>query len=423
MSREPSHDAPLLRTALPDEVVDRTSPSVPRGGRTEGTAEAQTSGAGEADLLPEHAGEVLAIISRQVRLFTAAWDESANPPAVADFLPQAGDAVRRLVLLELVKLDLNRRWPKPKARRLVEQYLADFPDLSCDGHLPYDLILEEYQARRQLGEEAPVEQYRQRFPQHARTLGRLLADADRAPSTMVAVQVRADEVEAGEQIDDFDLLLGIGRGAFARVFLARQRSMQRFVALKVSADRGNEPQTMAQLDHPHIVRVFDQRLVPERHLRLLYMQYVPGGTLQTVIRQVRHCPAGARGGALLFEAVDQSLASRGETPPTDSPLRQRLSERSWAEVVCWLGARLASALDYAHRRGVLHRDLKPANILVSAEGSPKLVDFNISFCSKVEGATPAAYFGGSLPYMSPEQLKDSRSVDARAGPRSGGGRC
>ena len=73
--------------------------------------------------------------------------------------------------------------------------------------------------------------------------------------------------------------------------------------------------------------------------------------------------------------------------------------------MCWIGARLAAALDYAHNRGVLHRDIKPANVLLAADGSPKLVDFNVSFSSKLEGATPAAYFGGSLAYMSPEQIE------------------
>src|SRR5262249_13315507 len=72
-----------------------------------------------------------------------------------------------------------------------------------------------------------------------------------------------DRIEIGQRIDDFDLLTSLGSGAFARVFLARQRSLQRLVAVKISSDHGTEPQTLAQLDHDYIVRVFDQRLLDE----------------------------------------------------------------------------------------------------------------------------------------------------------------
>src|SRR4029078_6348562 len=80
---------------------------------------------------------------------------------------------------------------------------------------------------------------------------------------------------AGDRLDDFDLLALLGEGQFAKVFLARQRAMQRLVALKVSRRSGAEAQTLAQLDHPHIVRVYDQRVLADRDLQLVYMTYVP----------------------------------------------------------------------------------------------------------------------------------------------------
>ena len=135
------------------------------------------------------------------------------------------------------------------------------------------------------------------------------------------------------------------------------------------------------------------------------MQYVSGGTLQSVLDLVRKTPEAERSGRTLLRAVDQAVEQRGDSPPVGSALRERLAAWSWPETVCWLGARLAEALDYAHRQGMLHRDVKPANVLLTAEGSPKLADFNVSFGCKLDGANPAAFFGGSLAYMSPEQLE------------------
>ncbi|CAN5529518.1 serine/threonine-protein kinase [soil metagenome] len=212
------------------------------------------------------------------------------------------------------------------------------------------------------------------------------------------------DLEPGMQVDDFDLLALLGEGGFARVFLARQRSMQRIVALKVSADRGLEPQTLAQLDHPHIVRVYDQRLVADRGLRLLYMPYLAGGTLRDVIKLVDSTPGQDRSGKLLVDAIDGVLNRRGELPPTDSATRERIKAMTWPETVCWLGGRMAEALAYAHSHGILHRDLKPANVLLGADGSPRLADFNVSSNSEIVNTTEAS-FGGSLGYMSPEQLE------------------
>ncbi len=123
--------------------------------------------------------------------------------------------------------------------------------------------------------------------------------------------------------------------------------MQRLVALKVATDRSDEPQTLAQLDHDHIVRVYDQRTMPDRKLRLLYMQYIAGGTLQAVIQRVRRTPPEERTGKLLLDVIDESLERRGESRPSESSTRAWLARASWPEAVCWLGAKLARALDYA----------------------------------------------------------------------------
>ena len=233
---------------------------------------------------------------------------------------------------------------------------------------------------------------------------------------------RLTQIEVGQRLDDFDLLVELGSGVFARVFLARQRSMQRLVAVKISANRGNEPQTLAQLDHDYIVRVFDQRILRDREWRLLYMQYLPGGTLLNLLQAIRRAGRPPDSGQALLDAVDNALESRGEIRPTESSTRTELATLSWPETVAWLGKRLAEALHYANSRGVLHRDIKPANVLLAPDCTPKLADFNISFARNVSGASPFAYFGGSLSYMSPEQLmacrpghtQDAANLDTRS---------
>ncbi len=213
----------------------------------------------------------------------------------------------------------------------------------------------------------------------------------------------ASRLAPGEEIDDFLLLDKLGAGAFATVYLAHQQSLHRTVALKIFADPSREAQTLAQVDHPNIVRVHDQRHAADDNLQLLYMEYVPGGTLENLVDRVAETPPAARRGQLVLDALDASLAKRGVEPPLDSQLRQRLAEGSWPEAVCLLGAHMAVALDFAHSRGVLHRDVKPANVLLDATGRAKLADFNISSATGLD--TEEEGVGGTLPYMAPEQVR------------------
>lgn len=357
-------------------------------------------------------------VSERLEAFARAW--GAGPPDLAAFVPPGPPNVRRLTLVEVIKYDLEQRLQRG-GDRPVESYLADFPELTAGG-APCDLLYEDYHLRKQAGHAVSAADYLRRFPDRAAELGRLIGGTSPALSTSVFGRRPRTPARPGDRLDDFELLTLLGEGQFAQVFLARQVGMQRLVALKLSAHRGSEAQTLAQLDHPHIVRVFDQRVLPDRELQLVYMPYLPGGTLADVLAHARAGPAAGRSGATLLAAVDASLVRRGEAPPPGSPARAGWASRTWPATVCAIGAKLAAALDYAHQHGVLHRDVKPANILLTAEGEPLLADFNIGCCSKVDGAGPSAFFGGTLPYMAPEHIeafnpehdRPPESLDGRA---------
>ncbi|HET6325741.1 MAG TPA: serine/threonine-protein kinase [Planctomycetaceae bacterium] len=364
------------------------------------------------NLLLDKARQSMDVLAGFLDAFVSVWEASETPPDLKPFLPEQGE-IRRLTLVELIKVDLEYRWLSRNCPKRLADYLTEFPELA-GGRIPCDLIYEEFHIRKQSGQEVSAEDYLREFPGQTVELASVLGLKTYATTSFhkSRKQRLLEGVQSGDSIEDFDLLLELGSGAFAKVFLARQRSMQRLVALKVATDTSTEPQTLAQLDHDHIVRVFDQRPIPERKLRLLYMEYVSGGTLQSVIQHVRETPHEQRTGKLLLHAIDEAIQRRGESRPSESSLRTWIAAASWPEAVCRLGAKIARALDHAHKLGVLHRDVKPANILVTPEGSPKLADFNVSYSGTVTGATPEAYFGGSLAYMSPEQLNACRPTSA-----------
>ena len=346
-----------------------------------------------------------AILTASLERFVAAWEASVEPPLLAAHLPEA-ESARRPVLIELIKVDLEYRWQERNVPKRLAEYLAEFPELIAAG-IPTDLVYEECHIRRQCGFTAHPAEYVEQFPDQADELRRLL-DLDPPSESLVGQgdqgRTRFDDVQAGQQVDDFDLLLELGSGAFAVVFLARQQSMQRLVALKISAEAGPEPQILGQLDHDHIVRVFDRREDAATGRHLLYMQYIAGGALDAVVKAVRETAPEDRNGTLLIRVLDEALDSRGETRPVGSSVRESLAAMSWPDVVCWIGSRLAAALNYAQQRGVLHCDVKPANVLLTAEGVPKLADFNVSCNTNLAEDTATENFGGSLVYMSPEQL-------------------
>ncbi|NLX09554.1 MAG: serine/threonine protein kinase [Chloroflexi bacterium] len=180
----------------------------------------------------------------------------------------------------------------------------------------------------------------------------------------------------GAVIGPYELGDRIGAGGTASVYRAYDRAQRRFVAVKLlpAGQRErfeHEARLASRLDHPHILPVYD--FGQHAGAPYLVMQLASGGTLKERI---------ARG-------------------PLPYPDLLRILEQ------------IASALDYAHRRGVIHRDLKPANILFDSEGRAFLADFGIAHLrSAGDPLDGANIFAGTAAYASPEQCRGESLTSA-----------
>ncbi|MBO0699720.1 MAG: serine/threonine protein kinase, partial [Zavarzinella sp.] len=234
---------------------------------------------------------------------------------------------------------------------------------------------------------------------------------------------------AGDRFASFRLVAELGRGAFGRVFLAEQPELaDRQVVLKVSVDVRAEAEALARLLHTNIVPVYSvHRSGP---LQAVCMPYCGGTTLAHAVRRFRGdtVPESGKG---LVTLIHSSAASQRLLPPaggssdslptTPQPgstmVLDLLNGLSYVDAILWLGARLADALAHAHDRGILHRDLKPANVLLTDEGQPMLLDFNLASDTRLDGLAEVARLGGTLPYMPPEHIEsfggERRVVDGR----------
>jgi eukaryotic-like serine/threonine-protein kinase len=184
--------------------------------------------------------------------------------------------------------------------------------------------------------------------------------------------------------DRYELTHLIARGGMAQVYRARDRQLDRPVALKVlfpelSVDRAfverfrREAQAAANLSHPNIVPVFDWG--EDEGTYFIVMELVDGTSLADMLR----------GGRTL-------TASHSAT----------------------LMAQVAAALGYAHRNGVVHRDVKPGNILIASDGQVKVTDFGIAQAMSVEDQlAEEGSVMGTATYFSPEQAEGA-AVDGRS---------
>ena len=196
-----------------------------------------------------------------------------------------------------------------------------------------------------------------------------------------AVDIRRTMAQEGlpPRLDDYDILSRIGRGKTGTVYCARQRSLDRKVAVKILATHLahdaryverflREARLAACLAHSNIVQVLDAG--EWRDTRYIVMEYVAGRGLDKLIAA----------GEKLTEAQAVSILLQ-----------------------------TARALQAAHARGIVHRDIKPANILLTPAGVAKLADFGIALAPGEEAESS----GGTPYYASPEQIRNE-TVDTRS---------
>jgi serine/threonine protein kinase len=271
-----------------------------------------------------------------------------------------------------------------------------------------DQVYEEFCARRDRGEAIDPDLFCAQFPALQSRLGRLL-QAHLFLEDHAALLDDPAEIcwpECGQTFLDFHLVLELGRGAFARVYLATEPKLGgRLVALKVAWHGGAEAEILGRLQHPNIVPVHSVHTDPNTHLTAVCMPYLGSATLCHVLDELRAGPSPSA--ARFFLDVSGRLAhplDASAHPARPAPI---LRGGTYADGVRCIGAQLADALAFLHERGIYHQDLKPSNVLMTPEGTPMLLDFNLS-----ADARATALLGGTLPYMAPEQLQGQEQASA-----------
>jgi serine/threonine-protein kinase len=235
------------------------------------------------------------------------------------------------------------------------------------------------------------EQQKQASDPNQRSLADLLVENSFITANQAKrIRTRLED-QRKEQIPGYQLLGLLGKGAMAKVYKAKQRSLDRTVAIKVLPRRMSdnaefverfykEGRAAARLSHNNIVQAIDVGSTPD-DLHYFVMEYVEGKTLYDLMQPP---PIGEGKSFSEVEALDITI-------------------------------QIAEALAHAHRRGLIHRDVKPKNIILTPQGVAKLTDLGLARekDDKAAAEEEAGKAYGTPYYISPEQIRGEVDIDLR----------
>jgi tetratricopeptide (TPR) repeat protein len=237
------------------------------------------------------------------------------------------------------------------------------------------------------------------------------------------VDSRVGDDLIGQTLGDFEILSLIGAGGMGAVFLAHQISLDRDVALKVISDISSarkksierfkrEAKVLAKISHPNIVPIYE--VGEQGPYSYFAMEYVQGVSLEKILSCIRNTSRDKKASDVLRKCLESQGSIYSNRTGAAEETNGAEIDTDYIVNISRLIISIATALDYAHNKGVLHRDVKPSNILIAPDGTAKLVDFGLARAETQQTITVSGEFFGTPSYVSPEQIRRPETVDCRS---------
>jgi tetratricopeptide (TPR) repeat protein len=295
-----------------------------------------------------------------------------------------------------------------------------------------DEAVQQFLNAKMQGQEPDLNEFVKKYPGYEHQIRKKIKKIQRIDGLFDCL-MKADESDynepiaendlIGKKLGDFEILSKIGAGGMGAVFLARQISLDREVALKVISNISGscktslerfkrEKNVLADISHPNIVPIYDYD--EQGPYSYFAMEYVQGISLDKVLAGIKNAPPDEKASDVMRKCLAAQTNIYKESAGSAKGSKGGIIDTEYIVAISRIIISIANALDFAHKKGILHRDVTPSNILISSDGTPKLVDFGLAKAESQQTVTVTGEFFGKPSYVSPEQIRKPETVDCRS---------